>query len=75
MAEETETTDATETDIFKQQEKTIDLLYDVLQAKIGQQPAISYVSPATPDSRPPNYIAYAGAALIVIYVLFMKKRS
>ena len=72
MAEEE--TEATETDIFHQQEKTIDLLYDVLQAKVGQSAPISYVSPAEPQDRPPNYIAYIGAALIFIYFLTMQRK-
>ncbi len=72
MPEETDETIATETDIFKQQEKTIDLLYDVLQAKIGQAPAISYVQPAAAQEKPPNYLLYFGVAAIIGYVFFMK---
>jgi len=75
MAEDNDTTEATETDIFKQQEKTIELLYDVLQAKIGQQPAISYVQPAATEKRPLNYIAWIAGGLIFFYFFVMQRKG
>ena len=49
----------TETDIFKQQEKTIDLLYDVLQNKMTQAVQPTYVTQAAPaEKEAPNYLMY-----------------
>lgn len=64
MAENGDST-ATETDIFQQQEKTIELLYDVLQRQTGtssvQQP--TYVSVPQQTKPTPNYLLYIALAV------------
>lgn len=69
MAEENQ---ATETDIFQQQKKTIDTLIDVLERQGGQPVQPVYVSPPAPAAKPPNYLLYAGLA---IGAIFLFKRS
>ena len=72
MADENnDETTATETDIFKQQEQTINLLYDVLQTKMNQPPAVTYVTakPETATKATPNYLLYGGMALIAYLLL------
>ena len=63
---------ATETDIFKQQEKTINLLYDVLKDKLQQQPQTIYAQAAAEpgDTKAtPNYLMYilVGGGLFILY--------
>lgn len=61
----TETSTATDTDIFKQQSKTIELLYDVLQRQTGtssvQQP--TYVRAPQQTKPAPNYLLYIALAV------------
>lgn len=63
--------EATETDIFQEQQSTIRLLQDVIRE--GQQPQqIIYASPAQPTGgKPTNYLLWAGVS-IVIFWLFSK---
>lgn len=69
---------ATETDIFKQQEKTINLLYDVLKDKLQQQPQTVYAqSPAEPadtTNTTPNYLMYILGAGVLLF-LFSTRRK
>ncbi len=72
MAEETDAIDAleaTETDIFQQQAKTIDLLYDVLQRDTTQQTSPTYVTQPQQTKPAPNYLPYivVGAVLLFLW--------
>jgi len=63
MADTTTTTTATETDIFQQQKKTIELLYDVLQRQQAS-PQPTYVTPIEqPQKQSPNYLLYAAIGI------------
>ncbi len=69
MAEETT---ATETDIFMQQKKVIDTLVNEFARQSQAQTQPVYVSPpAPPAQKSPNYILYAGLAIVAIF-LFKK---
>ena len=73
MAETTtETTpETTQTDIFQQQQATIELLQDVLRKQPSAQPQqIVYATPAEPQQKQaPNYLLYAGLAIAAIWFL------
>ena len=69
MADETDKTEPTQTDIFKQQEKTIDLLYDVLQSKTISQPQTVYAAPAPAAKPQTNYVLYIGLGLLAYLAL------
>ena len=58
MAEVETKEEPTKTDIFKQQEKTITLLQDVLEAKAFESAQPVYVTQAEPAKEPPNYMMY-----------------
>ena len=71
MAEE-ETIEPTETDIFQQQKKTVELLQDVLLKKSANQGQPVYVTQQSPPAAKKNYTMWLmGAA--VFYFLFVKK--
>lgn len=61
-------TEPTQTDIFQQQAKTIDTLYEVLQKQASAQPQqIIYASPTEPAEKPaPNYLLWIGIAVVVL---------
>jgi len=66
MAEE----ETTKTDIFKQQQKTIVLLQDVLRREAeGTATQPVFLAPPEPVKKPPNYLLYAGIAFAVILLL------
>jgi len=65
--ETTETTEATETDIFQQQKKVIDTLVNELARQAGRSEQIIYTSPtAERKVQAPNYLLYGGLILAVI---------
>jgi len=69
-AEETNGTEATETDIFQQQKKTIDLLYDVLQRQQTETTQPTYVTPIQQTKADtPNYILYIAIGAAAIWLL------
>ena len=61
--------DATETDIFQQQKKTIDLLYDVLQRQQTETAQPTYVTPIQQTKPAPNYILYIGVGVLAFWLL------
>ena len=63
--------EATETDIFQQQKKTIDTLINVLEQQGGPAQPVYVSPPAPPAAKPTNYLLYAGLALGAI--IFFKK--
>ncbi len=69
MAEETNGTEATETDIFQQQKKTIDLLYDVLQRQQSEPTQPTYVTPIQQTKPAPNYVLYIAIGALAIWLL------
>lgn len=69
MAEEENGTEATETDIFKQQEQTINLLYDVLQKQQSAPKQPTYVTQAQATKAAPNYMMYIGIGIAVLWFL------
>lgn len=70
MAEdETTENEATETDIFQQQKKTIDLLYDVLQRQQTEITQPTYVTPIQQTKPAPNYVLYIGIGALAIWLL------
>jgi len=73
MAEENgENEETTETDIFKQQEKTAELLYDVILAQQRQQSAAAQPTYITRVEQPakaaPNYLLYIAIAIGVFFL-------
>lgn len=71
-----EENEATETDIFKQQEKTINLLYDVLKDKIQQPPQTVYAQTApepAQSTNTPNYLMYIIAGGVVLFLVTRRK--
>ncbi len=70
--------EATETDIFEQQKKTIDTLINVLDKQGSAQPQqIVYSQPAAaePTASPPNYMLYVAAAgIVVVLIVLLKKK-
>ena len=66
MAEETEV-EISPTDVFQQQEKTIQTLVDVMSSQQGQV-VFAPAAPAAP-AKAPNYLLYAGIAVAAIYLL------
>ena len=69
MADEAATTTTTDTDVFQQQEKTIKLLYDVLQNQLNQTQQPVYVSAAQPaqtetPKATPNYLIWIAVAMV-----------
>ncbi len=67
--EETTENEATETDIFQQQKKTIDLLYDVLQRQQTETAQPTYITPIQQTKPAPNYILYIGIGALAIWFL------
>ncbi len=68
MAEvDEEIQDATNTDIFQQQAKTIDLLYDVLQRDTGQQTSPTYVTQPQQTKPAPNYLPYIAIGVVLLF--------
>lgn len=64
--------EATETDIFQQQKKTIDTLIDVLEKQGQAEPGVVFAPPAEPaKEKLPNYLMYIGIAIAAIF-LFKK---
>ena len=59
----------TETDIFQQQKKTIDLLYDVLQRQQTDTTQPTYVTPIQQTKPAPNYILYIAIGGLAIWLL------
>ncbi len=58
------------TDIFKQQEQTINLLTDVLQSKLQAGTSPTYVTQAAPKKKDtPNYMMYLGGAFVLWILL------
>jgi len=68
MADENNDNQATETDIFQQQKKTIDTLIEVLERREGQLAQPVYVSPPAPAAKPPNYLLYIGLAIAAFFL-------
>jgi hypothetical protein len=68
--------EATETDIFQQQKKTIDTLIDVLAKQGTGQPQIIYTQPAAeePKQAAPNYILYIVLGIVAIILIFKIKK-
>ncbi len=68
MAEEnTDTATATETDIFQQQKKTIELLQDAIAKRQQQGAQTVYVQQQKPPAgKPNNYLMYAGIGLLFL---------
>lgn len=69
VAEENE---ATETDIFQQQKKTIDTLINVLERQ-GAVPAQPVYVTQTQPAKPTNYLLYIGMAALAF--LFFKGKK
>lgn len=69
MADENNENQATETDIFQQQKKTIDTLIEVLDRQGGQPAQPVYLASPEPPAKPPNYLLYIGLA-IAAFILF-----
>ncbi len=63
------TSEATDTDIFQQQAKTIELLYDVLQRQRTETTQPTYVTPIQQTKPAPNYIMYIGIGVLAIWLL------
>lgn len=66
---EAEEAEASETDIFQQQAKTIDLLYDVLQRQGSMVPAPTYLTPIQQTKAVPNYMLWIGIGAAAIWFL------
>jgi len=62
MADDINTDEPTQTDIFQQQKQTIDTLISVLeqQGSVAAQPV--FMPAAEAAAAPPNYLLYAGIA-------------
>ena len=69
MPEENGDTTATDTDIFQQQSKTIELLYDVLQRQSGTTQQPTYVTAPQQTKPAPNYLLYAAIAIGGFFLL------
>lgn len=69
MAAETNGTEATETDIFQQQKKTIDLLYDVLQRQQSGTTQPTYVTPIQQTKPTPNYVLWIAIGVGAFWLL------
>lgn len=70
MAENNNNEETTKTDIYKQQESTILMLQDVLRKQAEQIPQqIVYAQQPEPVKKPPNYLLYAGLAIVAIILL------
>ena len=69
MPEDNGNSTATETDIFQQQSKTIELLYDVLQRQTGTMQQPTYVTAPQQTKTAPNYLLYAAIAVGGFFLL------
>lgn len=76
MAEETEPAEVTMTDVFQQQQKTIETLVDVFKQQGSTQPQqIIYASPTeAPKKAAPNYLLWIGIA-VAVFTLFKKGKK
>jgi hypothetical protein len=72
MATDTSTS-VTQTDIFKQQAQTIELLQDAIAKQQSQGPSTVYMQPTTsPTTTSPNYLVYVAIGIAVL-LLFRGK--
>ena len=67
--EETSETEATKTDIFQQQQKTIYLLQDVLRDQQSEVTQPTYVTPIQQTKPAPNYVLYIVIGALAIWLL------
>ncbi len=58
-----------ETDIFHQQEKTIDTLYDVMQRQQSETTQPTYVTPIQQSKSAPNYLLWLAIGAGAIWLL------
>ena len=69
------TTEATKTDIFQQQSKTIELQQKLLSSQLSQPSQVIYATPAAPQGKPsPNYSMWLVGA-VGFYFFFLRGKK